>query len=118
MSIEDQTHPAHIEDVALDYSERPRINVEYAKAKSILNDINLRTKMTEGLLHLFIKVNAYVLLVVGLAVAIDTWLIAEGLIKAEQRLVNAEVVMTLIGAATVQLGSVIFTISAYLFPKA
>ncbi|MGH8559260.1 MAG: hypothetical protein ACRESZ_17785 [Methylococcales bacterium] len=107
----------HLDDAKLDYeSERGKV-IEAARADSIRANDSLRRMMTEEILPLFKVINKYVLLFVGLAMLIDTALISIGSIEAEQRLINSEVIMALIGAATVQVGSIVFTISAYLFPK-
>ncbi len=109
--------PQHVDDAELDYQPQKKQVIEAAQAESIRANDSLRRMMTEEILPLFKVINKYVLLFVGLALVIDTALIWKGSIQAEQRLINSEVIMALIGAATVQVGSIIFTISAYLFPK-
>ncbi|MBT9096895.1 hypothetical protein KFZ76_04105 [Methylovulum psychrotolerans] len=104
-----------VDDVELDYRQGKII--EEAQANSIKANDALRKMMTEEILPLFKTINKYVLLIVGIAMAIDFCLVFTGLANADQRLINSNVIMTLIGAATVQLGSIMFTISAYLFPK-
>ncbi|MGH8476524.1 MAG: hypothetical protein ACRERS_08330 [Methylococcales bacterium] len=106
-----------LDDAELDYASKRGQAIEAARADSIRANDSLRRMMTEEVLPLFKVINRYVLLFVGLAMMIDTVLIATGSIQADQRLINTEVIMALIGAATVQVGSIVFTISAYLFPK-
>lgn len=107
----------HLDEVTIDYQSSPGKIIEEAQADSIRANDSLRKMMTEEILPLFKVINKYVLAFVGVAILIDTALIGTGIIQAQQRLINSEVIMSLIGAATVQVGSIIFTISAYLFPK-
>ncbi len=110
----DNKNTIAVKDEELDYKQDGLIKIQEADAK---NNIELRTEMTKSLLNIFVKINGIVLLVVGIAIIIDTTLISQGLITANERLIDPKVIMTLITATTIQLGSVIFTISNYLFPK-
>lgn len=50
------------------------------------------------------------------SIGLDLALLRQTLIKPDERLVTTEVVMTVIGATTVQLGAIMYTIARYLFP--
>jgi hypothetical protein len=40
-----------------------------------------------------------------------------GLVKSTERIIDSKVVMSLVGATTVQMGAILVTIASYLFPK-
>jgi hypothetical protein len=46
----------------------------------------------------------------------DLALIAEGKLEATRRLLSTELLMTVVGAATVQLGAIAYIVATYLFP--
>ena len=107
-----------VDEDQVDYSQQKMVDrIKIAEANSIKANDDLRKMMTESVVPLFKTVNIVVLTIVFLAMCSDLYLIVNKIGNAENRLVNSEVIMSLIGAAIVQLGTMMFTISAYLFPK-
>ena len=110
--------PEHVGEDQVDYSQEKRIDhIKIAEANSIKANDDLRKMMTGEVLPLFKTVNLFVIIIVFLAMSLDLYLFINEIGDFENRLVNSKVIMALIGAATVQLGAIMFTISAYLFPK-
>ena len=82
-----------------------------------LEELELRKKTVKDVVDLFKKANFWVLAVTVGAVIADYVFIGTGLIEEENRLISEKVVMTLIGATTLQVGAIMISISTYLFPK-
>lgn len=82
-----------------------------------LGEHELRIKMAQRLLSVFLLANAVVFLGLAVFFGFDVTLVREGSVQPSERLVTAEVVMTVVGATTVQLGAIMFTIARYLFPS-
>jgi hypothetical protein len=57
-----------------------------------------------------------VLLGLGVVFAVDCVQLRRHQINPDQRIINGQVVMALLGATTVQLGAVIYTITRAIFP--
>ena len=98
-------------------------------------DVELRKKVASYLLILFIGTNVAVAIVVATMAYVDhsigneivsrattqpavfEKLIASADVLDKSRAINSNVVMALIGATTVQVGTGVWTITQYLFPK-
>lgn len=102
--------------------------VENADASLIEADLSIRDRLDwkEGQLRddiakkitkAFIIVNLGVLILVLLGAILDHWFIANQLIKGTERLVTTPLLMSVVGATTVQLGAVALAMSNWLFPK-
>ena len=94
--------------------EERELNVEDEIA---LRELQLRITTAERILKLFTIANGFVLAFVVVLLLADWFLIGRGLAKVDQRVVDKEVLMALLGATTIQVGAIMFSISAYLFPK-
>lgn len=81
-----------------------------------LGDPGIRKKFARNTMVLFAISNVCVLIGLGVVVGLDASQLAGGIITAEQRIVDHRVIMALLGATTVQLGTVIFTIARAIFP--
>lgn len=66
-------------------------------------------------LTVFIVCNFVVLLAVIFGAYVDYVFISEKVLMPDQRLISEKVILTIIGATTVQLGAVIWAIYRYLF---
>jgi len=74
-----------------------------------LNDSKLRENLANRLTRLFVGSNTVVLVLIIVLFVSD---LCRG-----TDIIDTKVVMTLIGATTVQLGTMMVSMSAYLFPK-
>ena len=93
-------------DVAQSLDELVPVTVDEHIA---ISDATLREQMTNKLIRLFVGSNIVVLLLVIVVFVAD--------IIRNTSIINTNVIMALIGATTVQLGAIMVSISAYLFPK-
>lgn len=82
-----------------------------------LRELQLRINTAERILKLFTIANGFVLAFLVVLLLADWILIGKGVATVDQRVVDREVLMALLGATTVQVGAIMFSISAYLFPK-
>lgn len=81
------------------------------------SEFHLRKEVAQSILQLFGIANTVVLFVILVLIGVDIWMLNTGLIKSAERIVDSKVVMTLVGATTVQMGAIVLTIASYLFPK-
>lgn len=81
-----------------------------------LGDLDIRKRFANTTMWLFIGTNAFVLAGLGIVYWQDTLQIIAGRLNPTERIVDAKVVMTLIGATTVQLGAVVYTMARAIFP--
>jgi hypothetical protein len=72
--------------------------------------------MARSVVWTLIASNALTLLGLGVLVVLDQQNIAQSIIAPADRIVNNQVIMTLLGATTVQVGAVTAIIARYLFP--
>ena len=91
--------------------EELRIKDENAEAER-----ELRKSAADRVINIFLISNLAILAAVILASACDYLLIVKGISRSDDRLISAKVILALIGATTVQLGTVMLTIYRYLFP--
>lgn len=82
-----------------------------------LRDLAIREQFARTMLVLFGTTNVFVLIGLGILFSYDTMELRGGLIKATERVIDARVVMALLGATTVQLGVVIYTMARAIFPN-
>jgi|SRR3954452_5958931 hypothetical protein len=78
---------------------------------------DLRERVAKKTLRIFLKANLYMLGALGIIFAVDTVLLACGLQKADQRLIDSGVIKVLIGATVVEVGALMVIIANWLFPK-
>jgi hypothetical protein len=82
-----------------------------------LGDLEMRRRLVRALLWFFGVTNFFALAATAVVFGYDIALLRAGSVQASQRLVTTELLMTIIGATTVQVGVIMVTISNYLFPK-
>jgi hypothetical protein len=81
-----------------------------------LQDARLRERLANLVVPAFLKANGWALVAVVALVAPDEVNIAFRLTPASDRLITGQVIMTLLGAMTVQVGATAVLIGRYLFP--
>ena len=81
-----------------------------------LRDADLRQWMANYVLPAFKWANGLTLAALGLLVILDEANLYVDLIDPSDRIINHQVIMALLGATTVQLGSIAVIIARYLFP--
>ena len=81
-----------------------------------LGDLGIRRAFARNVMILFAVANLFVLIGLGVVFAMDCIQLADHQISPSQRVVSSEVLMTLLGATTVQLGTVVYTITRAIFP--
>jgi hypothetical protein len=77
----------------------------------------LRKEITQKIINSFIIVNVVVLLLIFIMFVVDTCLISHQVIKSGERLITEKIIITVIGATTVQFGAIAVSISTWLFKK-
>lgn len=82
-----------------------------------LRDVAIREQFARTMLVLFGTTNVFVLIALGIVFSYDTLELRAHLITASDRVVDARVVMALLGATTIQLGAVIYTMARAIFPN-
>ena len=81
-----------------------------------LRDVAIREAFARTMLVLFGTANVFVLIALGILFGYDTRELAAGVITAADRIVDSKVVMTLLGATTVQLATVVYIMARAIFP--
>ena len=81
-----------------------------------LGDLGIRKDFARNTMILFAISNVAVLIGLGILIGLESSQLADEIIMPEQRIVDHRVIMALLGATTVQLGTVIFTIARAIFP--
>lgn len=82
-----------------------------------LQDADLRQWMARRVVIVFIIANVATLLVIAGLVWLDQTNIASKLTSPNQRIISQEVILGLLGATTVQVGTIAVIIARYLFPS-
>ncbi|NNG05356.1 MAG: hypothetical protein HKM95_14830 [Inquilinus sp.] len=85
--------------------------------KIALGELQMRTDVAKNIMKLFVTTNIFVLVLLLLIFSIDIYFMTRNLIGAGDRIVTENVLMALLGATTVQVGTIMVSISAYLFPR-
>ena len=83
----------------------------------LINESALRTELARKIIKTFVGVNSAVLTLVVACAISDVVLLAHKFVSANERLITTQVIRTIIGATTVQLGAIAITLSNWLFPK-
>ena len=81
-----------------------------------LKDAALRDWMAKDVIPAFLKTNVATLGAITALAILDEVNIAWDWIAAGDRIISAQVIMTLLGATTVQVGAIAVLIARYLFP--
>ncbi len=87
-----------------------------AADKVALGDLEIRKRFARDIMWLFVAANAFVFLALGVVFWRDGAQLAAHEVHADQRIIDAKVIMSLLGATTVQLGAAIYTITRAIFP--
>ncbi|HEY1751836.1 MAG TPA: hypothetical protein VGG29_11260 [Caulobacteraceae bacterium] len=82
-----------------------------------LGDLSIRRDFARNVMILFGVANVFVLFALTGAFVMDCIQLWAGKIGPTQRVVSGQVVMALLGATTVQLGTVVYTITRAIFPS-
>ena len=81
-----------------------------------LQDAALRRWMARFVIPAFIKANAVTLIAIAALAGLDQFNIAWHLIAPGDRIIGGQVIMALLGATTVQVGTIAVVIARNLFP--
>lgn len=84
--------------------------------KIALGEHEIRKRFARDIIGLFVATNVFVMIGLGVVFWQDCVQLAAHRIAPADRIIDGKVVMTLLGAATVQLGAVIYTIARAIFP--
>jgi hypothetical protein len=105
--------PAAIPDVSLNQEVD-----EFTTADRIaIGDLEIRKNFANRVMLLFAITNLGALIGLALVFWQDCVQLAAGLTKPADRIIDGRVIMALLGATTVQLGTVIYTITRAIFPS-
>lgn len=80
-----------------------------------LGDLQIRKNFARDVMTLFAVANLFVMVGLGFVFWQDSAQLWAGNIKPTDRIVNGDVIIALLGATTIQLGTVIFTITRAIF---
>lgn len=81
-----------------------------------LGDLEIRKQFAAQIIKLFVFSNLFVMVALGVCFWSDYTQIASRLISEDHRIIDNKVIMALLGATTVQLGAVIYTMTQAIFP--
>ncbi|SFN41655.1 hypothetical protein SAMN05216386_0891 [Nitrosospira briensis] len=81
-----------------------------------LGDLEIRKQFASKIVWLFIGSNIFVMIALGTGFWSDYSQLASRIITQDHRIIDNKVIMTLLGATTVQLGAVIYTMTQAIFP--
>lgn len=79
-------------------------------------DLAIRRQFARNVMLLFAATNIFVMVGLGWLSVHETTAIAAKLMLPADHIVDAKVVMALLGATTVQLGTVVYTVARAIFP--
>lgn len=82
-----------------------------------LAELELRSEIARNIIRQFVRVNLAVLAIIALIFIVDEINTYLKLIAASERIIDSKIIMTIIGATTVQFGAIAFAVSQWLFPK-
>jgi len=81
-----------------------------------LSDAGMRRWMASRVVRVFVQANCVTLVALGALVLLDEINIGFHLVSPGDRIITNQVIMTLLGATTVQVGAIAVIIARYLFP--
>jgi len=96
------------------YSIEEQIALHHAGLRQ--QDADLRGWMARVVIPAFLKANVLTLIAIGVLAALDQFNIAWHLIAPGERIIGGQVIMSLLGATTVQVGAIAYLIARHLFP--
>lgn len=99
----------------LSVEQRIALDQQGVRRAIAIGDQEIRRQFAFYVIALFIGANIFVLVGLGIAYWQDCTLLRGNFVKPNERIIDSKVVMTLLGATTVQLGTVIYTITRAIF---
>jgi hypothetical protein len=81
-----------------------------------LRDADLRKWMAERIMPTFLWTNLLTLVAIGVLFIIDEFNVVRNIGTPRDRIITSQVIMALLGATTVQIGTIAVVIARYLFP--
>jgi hypothetical protein len=103
------------EITGLTVDQRIALDQQGVRREIAIGDQKIRRQFAFYVILLFVGANIFVLFGLGVAYWQDCTQLTAKLIKPGERIVDSTVVMSLLGATTVQLGTVIYTITRAIF---
>jgi hypothetical protein len=82
-----------------------------------LQESELRRVIASNIITTFCWINGAVFLFILLVFISDAYFIAKGILPSSDRSIDSKVIISMIGATTIQLGAIAFSLSQWLFPK-
>jgi hypothetical protein len=114
---DDATLSAKAEVLSLQKEEdRAGVRVYSVDEQIKRSDARLRRWMAGRVVRVFVQANCVTLAALGVLVVLDEINVWLRLVGAGDRIITNQVVMTLLGATTVQVGVIAAIIARYLFP--
>jgi hypothetical protein len=121
-----QTFHASVEETATatDVVDAAVVSLDSVAAMeglSVADQVTLRTQdlrewMADRVVPAFLWANGLTLAAIGLLVVLDEINIGLHLIAPGERIIGGQVIMSLLGATTVQVGAIAYLIARHLFP--
>ena len=87
------------------------------REKIDLRESELRQRIASDIMRTFLWINSAVFLFIVFGFISDIIFIARGLLPNDSRIIDAKVIISIVGATTIQLGAISFSLSQWLFPK-
>jgi hypothetical protein len=103
------------EITGLTVDQRIALDQQDVRREIAIGDQKIRRQFAFYVILLFVGANIFVLIGLGVAYWQDCAQLSAKLIKPDERIIDSKVVMALLGATTVQLGTVIYTITRAIF---
>jgi hypothetical protein len=104
-----------VEITGLTVDQRIALDQQGVRREIAIGDQKIRRQFAFYVILLFVGANVFVLFGLGVTYWQDCAQLSAKLIKPDERIIDSKVVMTLLGATTVQLGTVIYTITRAIF---
>src|SRR5579859_4860365 len=99
------------EITGLTVDQRIALDQQGVRREIAIGDQKIRRQFAFYVIMLFVGANVFVLFGLGVTYWQDCAQLSAKLIKPDERIIDSKVVMALLGATTVQLGTVIYTIT-------
>jgi uncharacterized membrane protein len=109
---------ARLDESAMERLPLSGFSEKYSVAERIaLTDAKVRTHVSYAIVAVFLLADILTLTGVGYIFRDDNANIKAHVITPQDRFITPQVVMTIIGATTVQLGALVLTMAKYLYPR-
>jgi|ERR1044072_4753183 hypothetical protein len=77
----------------------------------------LRRDIAKKIVSLFTAVNILVIVLIASIYVTETFFIVRGFLRHDEKIVNSQVIVAIVGATTIQLGAIAWTLSRWLFGR-